>query len=288
MSDHNSERPLPAFLPALALLGSFAILLFILLPQSAQRPVTSAPTATTLPPTTVPATPTTLPPTAVAAAYSPDIILQGQGMFQSICVACHGFDGRGIPGLGKDLIDSEFVHGLTDEELLNFIIVGREISDPLNTTGVPMPARGGNPSLTDEQINAIIAYVRSESGAAPAVVQSAPTTAATATVAVTQGPVMLPTSIPVTVQPFSAASAYDWSCAGCHGTDGSGSEPYGPGFLDSALLSDRDALLAFLTQNKPPVDPAIEYPHPVRGGYPVLTDEQIAELVDYVYGFAGQ
>jgi mono/diheme cytochrome c family protein len=286
MSDHNSERPLPALLPALALLGSFAILLFVLLPQPVSQPAGITPTATELPPTPIPATPTSLPPTAVAAAYDPDVILQGQNIFQTNCVACHGLNGRGMPGLGKDLIDSEFVHGLTDAELLQFIIVGRDISDPLNTTGIPMPARGGNPSLTDEQINAIIAYLRSEAGAASAVAQSAPTTMPT--VAAPQNTPILPTSIPVTVQPFTAASAYDWSCAGCHGADGSGSEPYGPGFLDSALLKDREALVAFLTQSNPPVDPAVEYPHPVRGGYPLLTDEQIAELADYVIEFAGQ
>ncbi len=288
MSDQYSERQMPALLPALALLGSFALLLFVLLPQSATRPALS-PTATALPATPIPATPTSLPPTAVAVALDSEAVALGQMIFQSTCTACHGLDGSGIPGLGKNLIESEFIHELSDAELLAFIIAGRDASDPLNTTGIPMPARGGNPTLTDEQINAIIAYLRSLS-APPAIVQAAPTEVTTqpaATVAAPQNPPVLPTTIPVTPQPFSAVSAYDWSCAGCHGTNGSGSEPYGPGILDSALLNDRDALLAFLTDSQPPVDPAIAYPHPVRGGYPALTDEQLSELIEYVSGFAG-
>ena len=47
------------------------------------------------------------------------------------------------------MVNSEFVHGLDDQELLNFIIIGRNIWDEGNTTGVAMPPRGGNPGLTD-------------------------------------------------------------------------------------------------------------------------------------------
>jgi mono/diheme cytochrome c family protein len=289
MSDQTSERQMPAFLPLLALLGSFALLLFVLLPQPAARPAPS-PTATALPPATVPAAPTTEPVIEVAIAYSPEQIAQGQTIYQSTCTACHGLDARGIPGLGKNLVDSEFIHSLSDDELHHFIIVGREASDPLNTTGIPMPARGGNPTLTDDQINAIIAYLRSLSAPAPTV-QTTPAVVAAApspTVAAPQNPPVLPTSIPVTPQPFTAETAYNWSCAGCHGADGSGSEPFGPGFLESPLLADKAALLSFLTTSQPPVDPAIRFPHPVRGGYPELTDEQLSALVDYVYGFTGQ
>jgi disulfide bond formation protein DsbB len=77
------------------------------------------------------------------------------------CAGCHGPDGKGIQGLGKDFTTSEFVKSQTDEQLLAFIKVGRPASDPLNTTGVDMPPKGGNPALTDLQIMDVIAYVRS-------------------------------------------------------------------------------------------------------------------------------
>ena len=84
----------------------------------------------------------------------------GQALFAS-CAACHGPTGEGIPGLGKDLTNSEFVSGKTDGELISFIKVGRDPSDPLNTTGIAMPPKGGNPALSDEDLFNIVAYLRS-------------------------------------------------------------------------------------------------------------------------------
>jgi disulfide bond formation protein DsbB len=77
------------------------------------------------------------------------------------CAGCHGPEGKGIQGLGKDFTSSEFVKSQTDEQLLAFIKVGRPASDPANTTGVDMPPKGGNPALTDQQLMDVIAYVRS-------------------------------------------------------------------------------------------------------------------------------
>jgi disulfide bond formation protein DsbB len=85
----------------------------------------------------------------------------GEQLFTANCSACHGVGGVGIQGLGKPLTTSEFVGQLSDEELLNFIKIGRLGNDPLNTTGIPMPPKGGNPALTDEEIKEIIAYLRS-------------------------------------------------------------------------------------------------------------------------------
>lgn len=67
----------------------------------------------------------------------------------------------GLPNLGKDLVASEFVHSISDDELHAFIITGRPMWDPANTIGIDMPPKGGNPALTDEDIRALIAYLRS-------------------------------------------------------------------------------------------------------------------------------
>ena len=100
-------------------------------------------------------------PTAAAAAPAKGDPAAGEKLYASTCAACHGPDARGLPNLGKDLVDSDFVKGLSDQELLAFIKKGRPTSDPANTTGVDMPPKGGNPSLTDQQILDIIAYIRS-------------------------------------------------------------------------------------------------------------------------------
>ena len=98
-------------------------------------------------------------PAAEEAMATGDAV-HGEELFVSTCFACHGEGGVGIEGLGKDMTTSEFIKGLSDKELLAFIKVGRSVSDPANTTGVDMPLKGGNPALTDDDINDIIAYMR--------------------------------------------------------------------------------------------------------------------------------
>ena len=290
MSNRASETQLSPFVPALVLIGCFVVVLALLMPQP---PPQTAALPTSMP-TTVALQPTALPPTnapaAQAVAYDPAAVSEGQGIFQSICSACHGFDARGLPGLGKNLIESQFVHGLTDDQLLAFIIHGRDTSDPMNTTYVAMPPRGGNPSLTDDQLRSVIAYLRTQTLNA-AGGQSAPTAAPIPVVATASSAplaaAILPTRIPVTPQPFSAETVYLWSCAGCHGVDGKGNAPFADGFATSPLLTDRAALLAFLSEGRPLADPRVEFPHPARGGYPVLTDPQLSALTDYVLTIVG-
>ncbi|MCC7163680.1 MAG: cytochrome c [Anaerolineae bacterium] len=86
---------------------------------------------------------------------------KGKTLFTSSCTSCHGPDAKGLPGLGKDLVTSEFVASQSDAELLAFIKKGRPVSDPANTTQVDMPPKGGNPALTDANLDDIIAFIRS-------------------------------------------------------------------------------------------------------------------------------
>jgi disulfide bond formation protein DsbB len=66
-----------------------------------------------------------------------------------------------MPGLGKDMTTSEFIGSKSDTELVEFIKLGRALDDPLNTTGVPMPPMGANPALTDDELMAIVQFIRS-------------------------------------------------------------------------------------------------------------------------------
>jgi disulfide bond formation protein DsbB len=85
----------------------------------------------------------------------------GQTLFTGTCSACHGPDATGVVGLGKDLTTSTFVAERTDAEMIEFIKTGRPASDPLNTTGVDMPPRGGNPALSDDDLADIVSFLRS-------------------------------------------------------------------------------------------------------------------------------
>lgn len=87
-------------------------------------------------------------------------VAAGQTTFNNRCTVCHGPGGEGIVGLGKPLTTSEFASGLTDDELLAFLQAGRPSDDPLNTTGIAMPARGGTPALSDDELVDVIAYLR--------------------------------------------------------------------------------------------------------------------------------
>jgi len=85
---------------------------------------------------------------------------QGMDLFAMNCVACHGPDGKGRPNLGKDLVHSDFVKKTKDTDLVMFLKRGRDTSDPLNTTKVPMPPKGGNPALQDPQLKDLVAFIR--------------------------------------------------------------------------------------------------------------------------------
>jgi disulfide bond formation protein DsbB len=85
----------------------------------------------------------------------------GQAAFAASCSSCHGPEGKGIAGLGKDLTTSEWVVTQSDADLVAFLQSGRPASDPLNTTGIDMPPKGGNPALSEADLENIVAYMRS-------------------------------------------------------------------------------------------------------------------------------
>lgn len=99
-------------------------------------------------------------PAAPAAPVAKGDATKGQETFMSTCVACHGPDAKGVKGLGKDMTTSKFIASKSDDELLAFVKTGRPINDPLNTTGVLMPPKGGNPAMSDEDILNVIAFIR--------------------------------------------------------------------------------------------------------------------------------
>jgi mono/diheme cytochrome c family protein len=108
---------------------------------------------------------------------------------------------------------------------------------------------------------------------------------AAATAEMTESAPVVETAAPAFVsvnQPFDAQAGYNWACAGCHGADGAGNPPFGESIVQSALLSDQASLLVFLTDAQPPVDPALRYPHPVWGGYPMLSNEQLNAVIVYL------
>ena len=84
----------------------------------------------------------------------------GEKVYAQTCIACHGANGKGaIPGV-SDFTKSDGPLARSDDTLF------ASIRDGLATPGKPlsMPPKGGNPSLTDEEIQAVIEYLRSSFG----------------------------------------------------------------------------------------------------------------------------
>ena len=84
----------------------------------------------------------------------------GQELFKTTCSACHGQNAEGIDGLGTDMHNNDFIQSQSNADLILFITVGRSTTDPDNTTGVDMPPKGGNSSLTETDIADITDYLR--------------------------------------------------------------------------------------------------------------------------------
>ena len=97
---------------------------------------------------------------ADGGAFDAKAFGRGKAAFAASCSACHTPDGGAKPGLGKDMIHSEFTAGISDDELVAFITTGRDAGDPLNTTGVGMPAKGGNPALSEKDLRDLVAFIR--------------------------------------------------------------------------------------------------------------------------------
>lgn len=95
---------------------------------------------------------------------TPGDAVRGKALWLETCRQCHGIRGEGIPGQGKDHRGSPFIKSRSDRQLVNFIAVGRGPKDPLNTTGILMPPRGGNPLLDDDDLHDIVSYIRTFDG----------------------------------------------------------------------------------------------------------------------------
>jgi len=109
---------------------------------------------------TAPAPEVSAEPTVPAAGGELGDPASGEELFSQTCVACHGDGGVGVDGLGPTLIGNEFVTGLSDDELIAFLNTGRPADHPDNESGITMPPKGGNPSLSDEDLADIAVYLR--------------------------------------------------------------------------------------------------------------------------------
>lgn len=88
-----------------------------------------------------------------------EMVAQGKQIFggAGICFTCHGQSGEGMPNLGANMTDSQWLHSDGSYEgIIETITAG--VPAEKSTSGSPMVARGGT-NLPDDQIAAVAAYV---------------------------------------------------------------------------------------------------------------------------------
>jgi len=84
----------------------------------------------------------------------------GKAIYEQTCFACHGTNGKGaIPGV-PDLNSKSGPLAKADAELI------KNISEGFQSPGsiMPMPAKGGNPALSADDVASVLAFIRAEFG----------------------------------------------------------------------------------------------------------------------------
>jgi len=218
------------------------------------------------------------------AMLSADAAAAGRDLFASACAMCHAPNGAGVKGLGKNLVESDFVAAQSDDQLHAFLVVGRP-----NATPMPMPPKGGRVDLTDEDLAHLVVYLRGlqdprrmpELSAPALAAASTPTTEDTdAALAAAGGDAELAEYI------ASGTKLYANACVACHGPAGAGIAGNGKRLAKNEFIAskDDDALLEFITKGRAPTDPmsTTGIQMPPKGGNPALSEDDILDIIAYL------
>jgi mono/diheme cytochrome c family protein len=181
---------------------------------------------------------------------------EGGQLFASNCAPCHGQFGQGGPSPTRpgDLISpissADFLKTRDDATLRNIISLGQPDSGM-----TPFGSAYGGP-LTDDQIDSLVAYIRSWEANPPAVsLPEAPT--------------------PAPAQPMlTADQIFKGICSQCHGLNGEGGTAPALDTQDFRARYDDQALFDLISKGVPST--------PMIGVAGVFSDEQIRQLVGYV------
>lgn len=111
-------------------------------------------------------------PATLAAGGNDAGVIDGRQLFTANCQACHQATGQGLPGVFPPLANATWVTG--DEHVLTQIVLHGLIG-PIEVAGVTyngaMPAFGAQ--LNDEQLAAVLSFIRHEWGNASPAVETA-------------------------------------------------------------------------------------------------------------------
>ena len=180
---------------------------------------------------------------AAAPAGAQTKEMTGKQVVESLCISCHGTGAAGAPKIGdKKAWAEREAKGLTG--LSRSAMAGIR----------QMPAHGGNPKLTDIEVERAITYMVNQSG----------------------GHWTEPVSRTAATPPRSGKAIVEAQCVKCHGT-GVGGAP---------KIGDRAAWTPRVTQGLDTVVASAIHGHgamPPRGGMADLTDVEVRNAIVYMF-----
>jgi cytochrome c5 len=218
-------------------------------------------------------------------ANGPKVYKTGEQVFSSVCMACHAAGVAGAPKVGDAAAWGPRIKEGFDA-LMNVALHGKGA----------MPAKGGNPSLSDYEIARAVVFMTNKSGAsfpepaAPAEVKK-DQVAAAATPAAAPAPAAKPAAPAPAPAPAAAAPAapaqtaaavnpageklYKTTCFACHSTGVAGAPKFGDkSQWDKYIQTGEDAMVQVAISGKGAMPP--------KGGAANASEDDIRAAVRYM------
>ncbi|MGE8657414.1 MAG: c-type cytochrome [Achromobacter sp.] len=223
-------------------------------------------------------------------ANAPKVFKTGEQVFQAVCTACHTAGVAGAPKVGDNAAWAPFINAGFDA-MLNVALHGKG----------GMPAKGGNPALSDYEVARAVVYMANKSGgslpepAAPAedgAKKEADAAPAAAAPAVAAPAAAAPAAAaPAAAAPAPAAAApapqqtaavnpageklYKSVCFACHATGVANAPKFGDkAAWEPYIKTGMDAMVKVAMQGKPPMPP--------KGGAADASEDDIRAAVQYM------
>ncbi|KAK51795.1 c-type cytochrome [Bordetella bronchiseptica] len=225
-------------------------------------------------------------------ANAPKVHKTGEQVFTAVCTACHTAGVAGAPKMGDNAAWAPFIKAGYDA-MLNVALHGKG----------GMPAKGGNPALSDYEVARAVVYMANQSGgslpepaapaeegakpaeaaapaaaAAPAPAPAAPAAAAPAPAAAAAAAPAAPAEQQAAVNP-AGEKLYKATCFACHATGVANA----PKFGDKAawapyIQTGMDAMLKVAMQGKGAMPP--------KGGAATASEDDIRAAIEYMVNAA--
>ncbi|MDR6603631.1 cytochrome c5 [Achromobacter deleyi] len=225
---------------------------------------------------------------ALVDANAPKVFKTGEQVFAAVCTACHTAGIAGAPKMGDNAAWAPFIKSGYDT-MLNVALHGKG----------GMPAKGGNPTLSDYEVARAVVYMANKSGAslpepaapaedgakkeaaaapaaAPAPAAAAPAAAAPAAAAQAPAPAAAPAAPQTTAAVNPAGEKlYKSVCFACHATGVANAPKFGDkAAWDPYIKTGMDAMVKVAMQGKPPMPP--------KGGAANASEDDIRAAVQYM------